>query len=65
MAAVVTGSKTVTQGAAPHLSAAKLTVLLANSIENSMVGDLLAILDACHRIPGGDTVGVTIGSILK
>ena len=65
MAAVVTGSKTVTQGVAPHLPATKLTTLLANSIENSTVGDLMSILDACHRISGGMTVGVTIGTILK
>ena len=65
MAVVVTGSKTVTQGVAPHLSAAKLTTLLANSIENSAVGDLLAILDACHRVSGGVAVGTAIGTILK
>ena len=65
MAAVVTGSKTVTQGVAPHLSAAKLTALLANSIENSTVGDLLSILDACHRVSGGVTMGTTIGTVLK
>jgi hypothetical protein len=65
MAAVVTGAKTVTQGVAPHLSAAKLTVLLANSIENSSVADLLSILDACHRVASGMARGALIGTVLK
>ena len=64
MAATVTGSKTVTQPAAPHLPASLLTTLLATPIENLTVTQFTQINDALKRIPGGHAPTRTIGSIL-
>ena len=64
MAAAVTGSKTVTRDAAPHLKAATLTTLLGIAVENMTVAQLQSIRDALKRIPGGSTPGALIGSLL-
>jgi hypothetical protein len=65
MAATVTGSKTCTQGLAPHLSAARLTSILATPIENLTVAQFKDLRDALHRIAGGEENTNTIGALLK
>lgn len=65
MAATVTGSKTCTQQLAPHLSAAKLTAILATAVENLTVAQFRDLKDALHRIAGGEESNNTIGSLLK
>jgi hypothetical protein len=64
MAVVLTGTKTVTHGLAPHLPAAMLTTLLATPLENLTVGQIEQICDAIKRIPDGDNPLHTIGSLL-
>ena len=64
MAAQVTGSKTVTKAAAPHLTAAYLTTLMATPIELLTVQQLEDILDATKRTKGGDAPHNTIGALL-
>lgn len=64
MAASVSGSKTVTQAVAPHLSASALTALLAIAVENLTVAQLNQIRDALDRIPKGTAPNSTIGSLL-
>jgi hypothetical protein len=64
MAAQVTGSKTVTRGVAPHLSAAALTALLATPIENLTVAQLAELQDAIARIAHGGETSRTIGQLL-
>jgi hypothetical protein len=65
MAATVTGSKTCTQGLAPHLSAARLTSILAMPIENLTIAQFKDLRDALHRIAGGEENTNTIGALLK
>jgi hypothetical protein len=65
MAATVTGSKTCTQGLAPHLSATRLTSLLATPIENLTIAQFKDLRDALHRIAGGEENSNTIGALLK
>jgi len=65
MAATVSGSKTCTQGLAPHLSAARLTTILATPIENLTVAQFRDLRDALHRIAGGEEPSNTIGNLLK
>ena len=64
MAASVSGSKTVTQAAAPHLSASVLTTLLATAIENLTVAQFNQIGDSLKRIPKGHQPNLTLGTIL-
>jgi hypothetical protein len=64
MAATTSGTKTVTRGLAPHLSAAMLTTLLATPIENLTVGQLIQIIDALKRISDGKNLGRIIGTLL-
>lgn len=59
-----TGTKTVTLGVAPHLTAAQLTAMLALNIETLTVRQLGALVDAISRVPGGHNPGATIGSLL-
>lgn len=65
MAATTSGTKTVTHSLAPHLTAAMLTTLLATPIELLTVWQLSEICDALKRIPDGETLGKTIGSLLS
>jgi hypothetical protein len=65
MAATVTGSKTCTQALAPHLSAARLTTILATPIENLTVAQLRDLVDALHRQAGGEEVTSVVGNILR
>jgi hypothetical protein len=62
MAIVFTGSKTVTKDAAPHLTAASLTTLLAKAPETMTVADLHTLLDACNRGPVNPSS--TVGTLL-
>ena len=64
MAATTAGTKTVTHGLAPHLSATLLTTLLATPIENLTVGQLGQIQDALVRVQDGDNPARVIGSLL-
>ena len=64
MAATTDGTKTVTKAVAPHLSAATLTALLAQPVENLTVAQLVVLLDATHRVSGGGAPGATLGSLL-
>ena len=65
MAATVTGSKTCTQALAPHLTAAKLTTILATPIENLTVAQLGDLVDSLHRLAGGMEKSNIIGSLLR
>jgi hypothetical protein len=65
MAATTSGTKTVTHSLAPHLTAAMLTTLLATPIELLTVSQLSEICDALKRIPDGETLGRTVGSLLS
>lgn len=65
MAATVSGSKTVTQGVAPHLSAPVLTALLATPVENLTVAQLEELRDAVNRVGKGAPLGSTLGSLLQ
>jgi hypothetical protein len=64
MAATTSGTKTVTQTVAPHLSASMLTTLLATPIENLTVNQLNQIHDALKRVQDGKSLSRTIGSLL-
>jgi hypothetical protein len=63
MAATTTGTKTVTNAVAPHLSAAVLTALLATPIELMTVDQIHQIVDALNRVPHGDAPGRVIGNL--
>ncbi len=65
MAATVSGSKTVTIGVAPHLSAPVLTLLMATAVENLTVAQLNMLRDAIDRIGKGAPLGSTLGSLLQ
>ena len=64
MAAIVTGSKTVSTSVSPSLTGAALTALMAIAVENMTVGQLRQLQDAVKRVPGGAAIGATMGSIL-
>lgn len=64
MAATVSGSKTVNNSPAPHLSASTLTTLMGTAPENFTVAQWHQIEDAIERLSGGQTPGATIGSLL-
>ena len=59
-----TGTKTVTHGIAPHLTAAHLTALLALNVESLTVRQLADLHDALRRLPGGDNPAATLGGLL-
>jgi hypothetical protein len=65
MAATITGSKTCTQGLAPHLSPSRLTTILATAVENLTIAQLRDLLDALHRSAAGEEPSSIIGSLLK
>lgn len=65
MAVSVTGSKTVTKAPAPHLTAAKLTTILATAVEDLTVNQLRELLDMLSRVSGGGDRNKTIGSFLS
>ena len=65
MAASVTGSKTCTQGLAPHLSPSRLTTILATAVENLTIAQLRDLHDALHRTAGGEEPSSIIGNLLK
>jgi hypothetical protein len=65
MAAVVTGSKTITLNAYPGLTASTLTTIMATPVEQLTVAQLGQLKDAISRIPGGGNPSATIGSLLK
>ncbi|MDE2103006.1 MAG: hypothetical protein KGL39_37525 [Patescibacteria group bacterium] len=64
MAATTSGTKTVSNAVAPHLSASALTTLLATPLENLTVAQLRQIADAISRVKGGGVESNTIGSLL-
>lgn len=64
MPAAATGTKTLTNSLAPHLSAATLTALLATPIENLTVAQFKTIEDALGRVKGGGEPTATIASLL-
>jgi len=64
MAATTSGTKTVSNAVAPHLSAATLTTLLGIAVESLTVAQLRQIMDAISRVKGGGVEGATIGSLL-
>jgi hypothetical protein len=61
----VTGSKTVTRGVSPQATAAVLTALLATPIENLTVGQVQMLQDVLRKVPGGEALKATVGSLLK
>ena len=65
MAATVSGSKTVNQTLAPHLSATYLTTLLATAIENLTVAQLSDLSDALRRVSGAGDRTALVGALLK
>lgn len=65
MAATVSGSKTVNNDVAPHLTAATLTTILATAPENLTVAQFKQVQDALSRLPGGNGDPTkTVGSFL-
>jgi len=64
MAAVVTGSKTVTQDISPTMPAATLTTLCATALENMTVSQLNSIHGALKHVSGGEAEGAVIGTLL-
>jgi len=64
MAAVVTGSKTVTQDVSPTMPAATLTTLCATALENMTVAQFDSIHGALKRLSGGGAPGTLIGTLL-
>lgn len=64
MPATVSGSKTVNTAAAPHLTAATLTALLAIAPENLTLAQLDQLHDAVRRTPAGSVPTNTIGACL-
>jgi hypothetical protein len=64
MAASTSGTKTVTQGVAPHLTAAQLTTLLATPVEALTVAQLASLADALKRVPGGENPATAIDALL-
>jgi hypothetical protein len=65
MAAVVTGSKTVTQALAPHLPASLLTTLMSIAVENMTIAQYQQIGDALNRSALGSSTASLIGQVLK
>lgn len=63
MAIVLTGTKTVNNHVAPHLSATVMTAILATPVENLTVAQVKQLVDALKRIPGGTNPGATLGTI--
>jgi hypothetical protein len=65
MSVSVTGSKTVNNAVAPHLSAATLTTLLATPVESLTVAQFKQLGDVLSRVFGGGDTTKTIGSFLS
>jgi len=65
MSASVSGSKTVNNAVAPHLSASTLTTLLATPVETLTVAQFKLIADVLSRTKGGNAENTTIGSLLS
>ena len=65
MSASVSGSKTVNNAVAPHLSAATLTTILATPVESLTVAQFKQLADMLSRISGGGDPTKTIGSFLS
>jgi len=66
MAAIVTGSKTITQRArtAPQCPP-RLTTILATAVENLTIAQFKDLRDALHRTASGEEPSNTIGNLLK
>lgn len=64
MAAVVTGSKTVTVDVSPQLTAATLTALLAIAPELWTVAQFHQLRDALDHVEGGRAAGNVVGALL-
>jgi hypothetical protein len=64
MSIVLTGTKTLSNAPAPHLTAAALTTILAKAPEQMTVADLQTLLDALSRSPNINP-SATIGSLLS
>lgn len=64
MAASTSGTKTVTQSVAPHLSASLLTTLLGTPIESLTVAQFHQLADALARVAKGGMESASIGSLL-
>jgi hypothetical protein len=64
MAATVSGSKTVTQAPAPHLTASALTAILAIPVENLTIAQFKQLMDAFERVPKGSAPESVIGTLL-
>jgi hypothetical protein len=65
MAATVSGSKTINNAVAPHLSASTLTNLMATAVENLTVAQLRQLEDAVSRISFGTDPNTTLGQLLQ
>lgn len=63
--ATTSGTKTVTQSQAPHLSATLLTNLLAVAPQNLTVAQLGTLKDALSRVAGGGNPATLLGGLLK
>jgi len=63
MAAIVTGSKTVTVDKSPILTASLLTALFATAPENMTVAQVGQLIDAANRIPAPPTS--TLGQLFQ
>lgn len=64
MSASTSGTKTVTNGVTPQLTASALTALLAIPVESLTVHQLRQINDAVSRVPGGGQGSLLIGALL-
>jgi len=65
MSVTLSGTKTVNNAVAPHLSASTLTTILATAVENLTVAQFNQLKDALARISGTGDTTKTIGSFLS
>ena len=63
MAAVVTGSKTVTKDVGPTYTAAQLTAILAIPIESLTIAQLRILDEAVRKVASGHEPKATVGSL--
>jgi hypothetical protein len=64
MSVATTGSKTVNNAVAPHLTGATLTALFATPVENLTVAQVQTINDALERVSAGDRTK-TLGQLFS
>jgi hypothetical protein len=65
MAAITTGSKTVTRDVGPSHTAAQLTAILAIPVENLTIAQLRLLEEAVRKVSSGHEPKATIGGLFS